>query len=203
MMRIENEFIAPATPDEAWELLTDLARVAPCLPGATVESVEGDVLNGNVALRVGPMTMRYAGEARFTFKDDENKVATIQAKGRDGRGGGAVDATIKASLEPAAEGSKVVLATDLNLTGRVAQLGRGPINEVSAKLMVQFADCLAATFDAEETSPTDAPPPVAAEAIDLLDRSVLPTRTIAIGAGGLIAVVMLIIGRRWWRRRRG
>lgn len=201
-MRIDNEFIAPAEPEEAWQLLTDLAQVAPCLPGATVESVEGDLLNGNVALRVGPMTMRYAGQAQFTFKDDANKVATIHAKGRDGRGGGSVEATIKAALEPAPGGSKVTLTTDLNLTGRVAQLGRGPISEVSAKLMVQFAECLAAKF--QQAGPAASVDVAAApgEPIDLLDRSVLPLRTIAWAAGGLAAVLVIVLGQRRWGRSR-
>jgi uncharacterized protein len=208
-VRIDNQFTVPATPERAWEFLTDLGRVAPCLPGATVESVVGDALTGRVALRIGPMNMTYAGEAKFVVKDDVNKVATIEAGGRDGRSGGSVKATIKASLSELADGTEVRLSTELGLTGRVAQLGQGPIKDVSAKLMTQFADCLASrideppvaaptdesTADAPALSPRSAPQPhQAAEPINLLDGSLLPTKTLAALVGVVAMVVAVVLG---------
>lgn len=200
-MRIDNRFTVPATPDRAWAFLTDLARVAPCLPGATVDSVAKDVLCGRVALRIGPMSMTYAGEAAFVMKDDVNRIATIRAGGRDGRGGGAVKATIKASLIEVPGGSEVNLTTELALTGRVAQLGQGPIKDVSAKLMGQFADCLATRIDlpaGTDATDADAAAPAPVEPIDLLDSSLMPPRALAGGAAALAAVVALcvLLGRR-------
>ena len=215
-MRIDNQFTVPTNPDRAWEFLTDLERVAPCLPGATVESVVGDALTGRVALRIGPMNMTYAGEAKFVVKDDENKVATIEAGGRDGRGGGSVKATIRASLVEVADGTEVRLSTDLGLTGRVAQLGQGPIKDVSAKLMGQFADCLGARIDepavaapldepaadASRHGPLSAPSPQqAAEPINLLDGSLVPRKTLVAVAGAVAGVVAgvavgVLLGRR-------
>lgn len=214
-MRIDNQFTVPASPERAWEFLTDLGRVAPCLPGATVDSVEGEALAGRVALRVGPMNMTYAGEARFVVKDDVNKVATIEAGGRDGRGGGSVKAKIRANLEEVSDGTQVTLSTELGLTGRVAQLGQGPINDLSGKLMRQFADCLAATMDSDGTA---APAGAAASAgaantsasalrptepINLLDSALVPTKAL-VGAVGAIAALALavLLGRRTGRRGR-
>lgn len=209
-MRIDNQFTVPATPERAWEFLTDLGRVAPCLPGATVESVAGDTLTGRVALRIGPMNMSYAGEAAFVVKDDENMVATIEAGGRDGRGGGTVKATIKASLAEAPGGTQVCLATDLGLTGRVAQLGQGPIKELSAKLMGQFADCLAARLEEPADRPADAgrsrdttPPAQPVEPINLLDASPVPTKVLAGVAAVAVAVVVGILLGRAGRRSGG
>lgn len=202
-MRIDNQFTVPASPERAWEFLTDLERVAPCLPGATVESMEGDVLAGRVAIRIGPIGMAYAGEARFVVRDDENKVATIQAGGRDPRGGGTVAARIRASLVEDPAGSRVDLSTELDLTGRVAQLGQGPINEVSARLMDQFVACLAERIGAEPgTSPPDDRTAASAEPIDLLSGSVLPIRSLVLLAGGIAALVAaVLLGRRLRRRR--
>ncbi|WP_148573561.1 SRPBCC family protein [Nocardioides caldifontis] len=200
-MRIDNQFTVPATPERAWEFLTDLGRVAPCLPGATVESVVGDALTGRVALRIGPMNMTYAGEAKFVVKDDANKVATIEAGGRDGRGGGSVKATIKASLAEAADGTDVLLTTELGMTGRVAQLGQGPVKELSTKLMGQFAECLAARIDDPDHEADDEQPapsrrggePV--EAIDLLDGAMPSPKVLTAAAGAVVLVVLGVLLR--------
>ncbi len=206
-MRIDNRFTVPATPERAWGLLTDLGQVAPCLPGATVESVVGDALTGRVALRIGPMNMSYAGEAAFVVKDDANLIATIEAGGRDGRGGGTVKATIKASLVEVPGGTQVCLVTDLGLTGRAAQLGQGPIKELSAKLMGQFADCLATRLEEPPDRPSDAgrsraaPAPVEpVEPINLLDASPVPTKVLAGVAAVVAAVVVGILVGRAGRR---
>lgn len=229
-MRIDNQFIVPAPPERAWEFLTDLGRVAPCVPGATVESVEGERLTGRVALRIGPMNMTYTGEARFLVKDEENKLATIEVGGRDRRGGGSVRARIKAGLTEVPGGTQVNLSTDLGLTGRVAQLGQGPINEVSAKLLRRFADSLAATIShqvpagpvtsapaAPMTSPAPAAPPApavpsvpyapapvapAAEAEPIDLGSLVPRRTLA-GAAAVLAGLVLAFLLGWRTGRRG
>ncbi len=207
-MRIDNQFTVPADLERAWEFLTDLPRVTPCLPGASVDAVNGETLVGKVAIRIGPMNLTYAGEAKFVVKDDLNKIATIEASGRDGRGGGAVRAKIKASIAAVPEGTQVNLSTDLDITGRVAQLGRGPINEVSAKVMEQFAGCLATTIASDtapesgagETARTPGATPTA-QPINLLDSSVVPARVR--GAVAAIAGVLVLLAvRRLVRHRR-
>lgn len=214
-MRLDSQFIVPADPQRAWKFLTDLNLVAPCLPGASVDSIEGDEVTGRVVLRIGPMNMTYTGQAHFVVKDDVNKLATIEAGGRDGRSGGTAKAKIKASLVGVPGGTRVDLSTDLGLTGRVAQLGQGPINDISSKLMSQFADCLASRIgqqtlgafeDNAATSggvgiPTTAAggraPAKAVEPINMLDASLLPKKIIAVAAAGLAALILVtLLGRR-------
>lgn len=155
-MRIDNTFTVGAPVDQAWAVLTDLEGIAPCLPGAALTGVEGDVHSGTVRVRVGPVTTEYAGTARFTEKDDAAHRAVISARGRDSRGAGNASATITARLEPDGEGTRVVVETDLTITGKVAQFGRGMIKEISEKLLGQFAECLEGRF--AERAPAAATP---------------------------------------------
>jgi len=123
-------------------VLTDIPRIAPCLPGAELKSVEGDEYKGIVKVKVGPITAQYAGVARFIEQDEAAGRAVLSAEGRDTRGAGNARATITATLTPDGDGTQVSVVTDLDVTGRVAQFGRGVLADVSAKLMEQFADCL-------------------------------------------------------------
>ncbi len=141
-MRIENEFTVSVPIERAWEVLTDLAGIAPCMPGAQLTGVEGDVYSGKVKVKVGPVTSEYAGTARFVEKDDATYHAVIDAKGRDSRGAGNASAAISAQLR--ADGPRTVVSvdTDLKISGKIAQFGSGMIKEVSTKLLGQFVECL-------------------------------------------------------------
>ena len=142
-MELTNEFRVAAPADTVWEALTDVERIAPCMPGAELQSVEGDEYKGVVKVKVGPITAQYKGAARFASRDDAIHKAVLEAEGRETRGQGNASATITASLEPDGDGTKVSVATDLKISGRVAQFGRGVLADVSGKLIDQFADCLA------------------------------------------------------------
>jgi uncharacterized protein len=141
-MNLENEFTVPVPVDEAWRVLLDVERVAPCMPGATLTSVDGDDFTGTVKVKVGPITVTYKGEAKFVSKDDATHTAVIEAKGKESRGSGTAGATVTATLAGEGSTTKVRVATDLNVTGRPAQFGRGVMAEVAAKLIDQFAKCL-------------------------------------------------------------
>lgn len=160
-MDLNNEFEVAVPVDEAWKVLTDLERIAPCMPGAELQEVEGDQYRGVVKVKVGPITTSYRGVARFEELDQAAHRALLKAEGRETRGQGNATALITASLSPAGSGTKVVVATDLAITGKVAQFGRGVLAEVSAKLLDQFVHNLETTVLAQEP---ESPPRGAAEA---------------------------------------
>jgi carbon monoxide dehydrogenase subunit G len=141
-MELTNEFTVDAPIEQAWSVLTDLERIAPCMPGAQLQEIEGDEYRGIVKVKVGPITAQYKGVATFVSKDDESHTAVLKAEGRDTRGQGNASATITASLTPAGTGTKVVVGTDLTITGKVAQMGRGVLADVSGKLLDQFVQSL-------------------------------------------------------------
>jgi carbon monoxide dehydrogenase subunit G len=144
-MLLNNEFVVAAPADQAWTLLTDLERVAPCLPGASLEGREGDAYVGSVKIKVGPISAHFRGTARFVEQDDAAHAATISAAGKDPRGQAAANATIRARLQPEGPAStRVIVDTDLDISGRMAQFGRGAIADVSVRLMNQFAANLSA-----------------------------------------------------------
>ncbi|MCU1628402.1 MAG: hypothetical protein JWP64_3351 [Pseudonocardia sp.] len=138
-MELINTFSVSQPVDRAWAVITDLERVAPCLPGAALLGVDGDDYKGAVKVKVGPVTAQYEGIARFAQRDDEKHHAVLRAEGRDVRGQGNAAATIDLQLRPQGEGTEVHVITDLELAGRVAQFGRGVIADVSGKLIGQFA----------------------------------------------------------------
>ena len=143
-MQLDHTFTVPAGVDQAWQVLLDIERVAPCLPGASLDSVDGDDLTGTVKVRLGPISLTYKGKARFAEKDEAAHRAVIEAQGRDSRGNGTASATVTATLQPDGEqATTVAVHTDLTITGKPAQFGRGVLVDVSNKLIGQFADCLA------------------------------------------------------------
>jgi carbon monoxide dehydrogenase subunit G len=152
-MELTNEFDVEVPVDEAWAVLTDLERIAPCMPGAQLTEVEGDEFRGNVKVKVGPITAQYKGVARFAEKDDAGHRAVIDAQGRDTRGQGNANALITATLATQGAGTHVTVNTDLKLTGKVAQFGRGAIADVSAALLDQFVSCLEHDLLAGEAAP--------------------------------------------------
>src|SRR5688500_4220858 len=144
-MELTNDFRVALPVERAWAVLTDVERIAPCLPGAQLQEVEGDDYRGIVKVKVGPITAQYKGQATFVTRDAERHVAVLRAEGRETRGQGNANATITATLTPAGEGTAVSVVTDLTVTGKVAQFGRGVMADVSAKLLGQFVTCLEST----------------------------------------------------------
>jgi carbon monoxide dehydrogenase subunit G len=142
-MELTHEFTVPASLDDAWAAFNDLERIAPCFPGATLTSYDGESFEGLVKVKLGPISLQYTGAGRFVERDEPARRAVIEAKGRDKRGNGTAAATITASLA-AAGGSTtdVTVRTDLTITGKPAQFGRGIMQDVSDKLLAQFASCL-------------------------------------------------------------
>lgn len=141
-MRIEDSFEVPLPVGDAWQLLMDIERIAPCLPGAQLREIEGDTYRGIVKVKVGPITAQYQGSARFEHRDDEARTARVVASGRETRGQGNASATVDLAAAAAGGGTRVAVTIDLSLTGRVAQLGRGALAEVSSKLLAQFVENL-------------------------------------------------------------
>jgi carbon monoxide dehydrogenase subunit G len=152
-MELTNTFAVRVPVDVAWRVLTDVERIAPCLPGARLDRVEGEDFHGAVRVRVGPVTAEYRGRAHFLERDEAAGRAVLRAEGRDSRGQGTANATITATLVPSGEVTEVRVVTDLTVTGRVAQFGRGALSEVSAKLLGQFVACLEETVLASEAGP--------------------------------------------------
>ncbi|HVF74145.1 MAG TPA: SRPBCC family protein [Acidimicrobiales bacterium] len=143
-MELTNEFRVGVPVDQAWAVLTDVERIAPCLPGAELQEVEGDEYRGVVKVKVGPITAQYKGKATFVERDDAAHRAVLRAEGRDTRGAGNANATITATLVDEGDATLVQVVTDLTVTGKVAQFGRGVLADVSAKLLDQFVESLEA-----------------------------------------------------------
>jgi uncharacterized protein len=143
-MQLEHQFSVPVPVAQAWDLLLDVERTAPCLPGATVESFDGETIHGRLKVKVGPIQVTYAGSARFTEKDESARRAVLDASAKEARGPGTATAVVKAALVDRGASTDVTLTTDLQITGRPAQFGRGVMVEVGTKLLDKFADCLAA-----------------------------------------------------------
>ncbi|MEU6777852.1 SRPBCC family protein [Nonomuraea angiospora] len=142
-MRFEHEFTVPVPIEQAWAVLLDVERVAPCLPGATLDIFEGDEFTGRMKVKVGPIVVTYKGSARFEDVDKDSYALTIRASGKEARGSGTASATVKARLAPVGEATKVTVETSFNVTGRPAQFGRGVMAEVGGKLIEKFAANLA------------------------------------------------------------
>ncbi|WP_405926539.1 SRPBCC family protein [Streptomyces sp. NBC_00035] len=152
-MDFTNEFRVNLPADQAWALLTDVERIAPCMPGAQLTGVDGDAYNGLVKVKVGPMTVQYKGVVSFEEKDSAGRTAVLHARGRDTRGQGNADARVTARLTPDGDGTRVTVATRLTITGKIAQFGKGMIEEVSGKLLTQFVDNLEGQLAAEKQEP--------------------------------------------------
>jgi carbon monoxide dehydrogenase subunit G len=160
-MELSNEFEVAMPVDDAWAVLTDIEKIAPCMPGAELREVEGEEFRGVVKVKVGPITASYKGVARFEELDVKAHKAVLKAEGRETRGQGNATALITATLSPSAKGTKVEVATDLAITGKVAQFGRGVLADVSGKLLDQFVHNLETTVLAVPDAP-DSPPAAAA-----------------------------------------
>jgi carbon monoxide dehydrogenase subunit G len=143
-VKLENEFVVPVPREQAWDVLMDVERIAPCMPGATFDGQDGDAFKGRVKVKLGPITVTYAGVATFIERDKEAGHAVIDASGKEARGSGTAKATIDTVLVDQGDSTLVKVVTDLAITGKPAQFGRGVMVEVGTKILGQFADCLAA-----------------------------------------------------------
>ena len=137
-MELTHDFTVPASVDDAWATFMDLERVGGCFPGATVTSVDESGFAGTVKVKLGPIALQYAGTGQFVERDDAAHRAVIEAKGKDKRGNGTAGATVTVQLAPAGEGTRIDVTTDLSVTGKPAQFGRGVMQDVSDKLLQQF-----------------------------------------------------------------
>lgn len=156
-MQFENSFDVPLPPREAWKVLLDVPRIAPCLPGAELtETLGPDKYKGRAGVKVGPVNLFFAGEAEIVERNDETMTAKVKARGNDTKGRGQAAAMVEFGLQPQGGGTRVVVKTDLNMTGAVAQYGRasGLMKEIAGQIMGQFAQNLAQEI--ERSKPADA-----------------------------------------------
>ena len=218
-MKLSNDFTVGLPIDTAWALLTDLERVAPSLPGAELTGMDGEEYMGVMRVKVGPITAQYNGRARFVSVDEPSRRAVLRAEGRDTNGQGNAAATVTIAMRPEGERTAVAVETDLSISGRVAQFGRGVLADVSTMLMRQFVEQLerdvaasAAQEARTDASPSNgsaphaaAPAAAASEPVDLLQlvaRSSARRFAVA-GAAVAVAVVTVVVARRLLRRRGG
>jgi carbon monoxide dehydrogenase subunit G len=224
-MELTNEFRVGVPVEQAWAVLTDVERIAPCLPGAELQEVEGDEYRGVVKVKVGPITAQYRGSASFIDLDATKWRAVLKADGRDTRGQGNASATVTATLHPDGATTTVRVVTDLTITGKVAQFGRGVLADVSSRLIDQFAERLehdvlsgpAAVAQRPDAQRADARPPAGAtsaegtdgvrridvpnvEPVDLLGTAGLPVAKrvapVMVAVGVALGVVLVLRRRR-------
>src|SRR5712692_7281573 len=149
-MELEHSFTIPVPPEQAWQVLLDVERIAPCMPGATVDAVEGDVVKGRIKVKVGPVSLTYSGTARFVEKDEKTRTVVLEGSGKDTRGSGTASATVRSTLQDEGGGqTRVTVHTSMTVTGRPAQFGRGVMAEVGGRIIEKFATNLAALLAGE------------------------------------------------------
>lgn len=210
-MDLNHEFEVPVTVDEAWKILTDVERIAPCLPGAELQEVEGDTYRGVVKVKVGPIQAQFKGQASFVERDDTAHKAVLRGEGRDTGGKGNASALITAQLTGITSGStKVEVTTDLSITGKIAQFGRGAMADISDKILGQFVENLNTLIASQPAAPaaTAAEAPAAtqsaapdagprridgpeAKPIDLLDAAGAPILKRALPVVVVVAAVIV------------
>jgi len=219
-MQLDHEFTVPVPVEQAWDVLLDVERIGPCLPGAVVDEVNGDDVNGRVKVKVGPITVTYNGTMTFIEKDVENRKIVLKGSGKEAKGAGTAAATITAVLKGSGDETQVNVTTDLAITGRPAQFGRGVMVDVSNKLLGMFVDCLSeqivgggpkaeaaaanGSAPTTESAPTSAAQPVTRaepEAIDLLGVSGAPVLKRLAPVAAVIALLVVVLGVRKARRR--
>jgi uncharacterized protein len=153
-VRLENSFEVPATPEQAWELLLDVPRVVPCMPGAELtETIDDSNWKANIGVKLGPVSLKFATDVKREEVDEAARRVSLSANGREVRGRGAARAKVESSLAEANGGTRVDIVTELSLSGPAAQYGRGMVADVSSQLVGRFADCLKKQLEA---SPAEA-----------------------------------------------
>jgi len=226
MMKLEHQFSVPATIEETWAAFNDLELVVPCFPGATLSSFEGDEFTGSCKVKLGPISLLYNGSGQFVQRDESAYRAVLEAKGKDRRGNGTASATVTAQLSSdGGTSTSVRVDTELAITGKPAQFGRGVMQDVSDKMLAQFIECLqtklgppaaapeappeaAAAEPVAEPAGGEAPPPAPAPAAPRpaatelnLGATVLPVLARRYGPYAVGLVVFLLV-LRWILRRR-
>lgn len=229
-MKLENQFSIAVPVEEAWKVLLDIERVAPCVPGATLTSNEGDQFKGKVKVKLGPISLSYAGVIKFRSRDEAAKVAVLEGSGREARGNGTASAVVTCRLVDAGERTDVFVETELDITGKPAQFGRGAMAEVAGKLIGQFSENLAVEIEGQPAGVPSAEAPVAVtpdtETVDtsaqattpVVDKPLAPRKSAepidlieASGFGGVmtrtavsvaISLVVTALIVRYRRRRR-
>jgi carbon monoxide dehydrogenase subunit G len=156
-MELDHDFTVPVPVDQAWPVLLDVERIAPCMPGATLDSIDGDDFTGRLKVKLGAMTITYKGTARISSRDGQARTVTIEGSGKESRGSGTASATVQAQLHDEGEHTRVTVHTKLNVTGRPAQFGRNILSEVGGKLIGRFADNLAAELARDDSADAAAP----------------------------------------------
>lgn len=204
-MELNNEFRVAVPAAKTWDVLTDVQRVAPCLPGATLLSVDGDSFTGAVKVKVGPITVSYNGDAAFVEKDASAQRVVLKANGKETRGSGNAAAVVTAQLKDEGDATSVMITTDLTISGKAAQFGRGVLADVAGNLIAQFAKALEADL-LEGSSPapaaetiTAASQPDAADSVDLLKVVAVPMAKRAAPAIAALAAgvaIGFLLGRR-------
>ncbi len=214
-MDLTNEFRVGVPIDEAWKVLTDAELIAPCMPGAQLTEIDGDTFKGKVKIKLGAITAQYQGKGEWVEQDAENYSAVLKAAGRDTRGQGNAAAEVSMKLTADGDGTKVSVVTDLKVTGKVAQFGRGIMADVTAKLLLQFVECLETKIlapadgeAAESAEPEDNAPLTAPtgprqvnmpepEAVNLVGAAGLPVvKRVAPVVIGLFVLWLLLRRRR-------
>jgi carbon monoxide dehydrogenase subunit G len=176
-IELENSFTVPVAPEQAWDVLLDVERIAPCMPGASVLSLsdDGNEIKGQVKVKLGSLSLTYKGTAKFTDKDEQSLTLAIEASGKETRSAGTASANVQAALKPADEAGSTLVSihTSLNVTGRPAQFGRSLLPEVSGKLIAQFAANLEALIASGNA--TDGPAPAGETGEVAADETVAST----------------------------
>jgi carbon monoxide dehydrogenase subunit G len=182
-MKLENSFEVPASVDAAWELLMDVPRVVPCMPGATLkETVSDSQWKADMAVKLGPIALQFATDVSRDAVDEAGRSVTLGAKARETKGRGGAQATIQSTLTEVGSGTRIDVVTDLTLSGAVAQYGRGIVQDVAGQMVSRFADCLkaqlaAASSDSEEAS---------AAAAAAISQQSKPVSGLSLGAGAVV-----------------
>jgi carbon monoxide dehydrogenase subunit G len=201
-MDLAHRFTVPVPVEEAWAEFNDIASVAQCFPGATVTSAEGDTFSGSVKVKLGPIALLYNGSGTFVEKDDAGHRFVVEAKGKDKRGNGTAGATVTLTMTDADGGTSVEVLTDLSVTGKPAQFGRGVMQDVSDKLLGQFVACLEQRFD----TPASAATPAAEAAAETVVEAEVPPAPVpepaprpSDDAINLGTTVLPVLVRSYWK----
>lgn len=183
-MELQHTFTVPAPIEQAWSTLLDVEGIAPCFPGAALTGVSGDEFSGTVKVKLGPVSLQYAGKGRFVERDEAAHRLLLEANGSDKRGNGTAGATVTARLEPDGDSATtVVVETDLKVTGRPAQFGRGVLQDVGGKIIDQFATCLASRMAAPpEMAASDTSSDTSSDASGTASAAPAPATALANGA---------------------